>query len=516
MTAAVKMEPTATIERKQILISLLDDSPLNPRKTFDKARLEELGASMRAMGQLQPILVRPSKKKPGRYEIASGHRRRRGGEIAGLVSLEAIVRELSDEEIIVIGLTEDQNEPLPPLEEAAGYKALKDLGWTVERIADKAGKSLAIVRKRLRLTHLHEDVQGAVRAGWLLPGAAALFARLESLDEQLAVLSDLGGREGGIVDAGDVDYAIHARMRKLSDAPFDVKDIALVAKAGACGTCPKRTFAQAKLFDEEPDVDDRCTDGPCWNAKTEANTLIVIEKSKAKGQRVVDDKEAKKEKIVNEHGRLDYAYVPLDEEKYDDHGKATTTAKILEKAGVKIDPVTVVVQGVAKQVIPRKAFEKAQKSSASDSGPGPNAKFREESESAKKRIDEMRRLVVNEAVAVDAVSLRAAFILSLEHAVFESVRRAITVRGLGEGTHQPLTGKLLIQHGDYRRFNAIDWLRLLVEVHFPHSNISAEPQAKDAVKLFPPVTPKAATRAKPKAAKKAPTKKAKKNGGRRR
>lgn len=487
---AVKKEPaspapttTATIERKSVALSLLVDSPLNPRKTFDKKRLDELAASMKAMGQLQPILVRPSKAKAGFYEIASGHRRRRAADLAGIESLEAVVRDLTDEQVIIIGLTEDQNEPLPPLEEAAGYKALKDRGWTVEQIADEAGKSVAVVRKRLRLTHLHADVQKAVRERWLLPGAAALFARLESLDEQAVALEQLGkARPESPFGAEDVEYVVNQRMRRLADAPFDTKDAQLVAKAGACTTCAKRTQAQATLFNEAPDDEDMCTDGACYASKVEAQSLVVIEKAKAKGQRVVED--PKKEKIVNEHGRLDYAYAPLDEKYYGNDGKQTTRRATLKKAGVEVEPVVVVVSGVAQEVVPRKVVEKAEKAiSKSETGGGRSdfARQRDASDKAKGDIAALLLSSLRRVKTLDAPTMRAAFALAASHASFESVKRACFAWEIN--TQQPDVA-LLIKEADRRNLTAVEWLRLLVEVSFPVSHINALGAAKEAVKLF--------------------------------
>jgi ParB/RepB/Spo0J family partition protein len=277
-------------ERKHIPLDLLDDSPFNPRKTFNPKKVADIANSMKAVGQIQPIVARAV--SGGRFEIAAGHTRKRAAVEADLGTLDAIVRDLDDDEMIIIGLTENgDREDLPPLEEADAYKALIDRGWTVDRIVDGTGKSDAHVRRRLQLTKVCAAARQAVVDGKLLANAAAALARLESEKDQLAVLDRVlkSWKSGDKPwSADDIEFDIKARTRILSKAPFDVKDKKLVDGAKACAQCPKRTQAQAEIFPENVDENDRCLDGDCWSTKLKAHDDAFVERAKKRGLQILD------------------------------------------------------------------------------------------------------------------------------------------------------------------------------------------------------------------------------------
>jgi ParB/RepB/Spo0J family partition protein len=372
----VAAQQVPTVERLSIPLSKLEDSAFNPRKTYDEKRCGELADNMKAIGQLQPALVRPHPKKPGFYEIAAGHRRRRAGKKAGFTELDCLVRDLSDAEMIIVGITENTDrDALEPLEEADAYVELKKQGLTVEQIGDKIGKSAAHIHRRLRLAHLDPAWRKAVAEKKVAPNAAALVSRLESLEDQRALLKDVrmpGAGEDPIV-AHNLNWHIEKFLRVLKDAPFKTDDAQLVAAAGACTNCPKRTLAQAKLFGEEAfgnDAKDRCTDGVCWDNKTKAHSLVVIAKAKEKGGEVLDEKAAKKRGIlIGEQGYISSNYVKLDEKTYTDSGRETTPAAMLKNAGVEAEPVMVIVNGKAEQLVERKVVERARTTIAKKNAP---------------------------------------------------------------------------------------------------------------------------------------------------
>ncbi|MBL8549901.1 MAG: ParB/RepB/Spo0J family partition protein [Hyphomonadaceae bacterium] len=157
-----------------IPIELVQRNPLQPRKHFDEAELNELASSIKAHGVLQPILVRPLASAPGRYEIVAGERRWRAAQKAGLHNIPAVIRELNEVEILEIGIIENvQRTDLNPIEEAQGYQALIDrFGHTQEDIADSVGKSRPHIANILRLLKLPDDIQEMVRDGRLAAGAA--------------------------------------------------------------------------------------------------------------------------------------------------------------------------------------------------------------------------------------------------------------------------------------------------------------------------------------------------------
>ena len=159
---------------REIPIELIGRNPDQPRLHFAEAELEELAASIRQRGVLQPILVRPYPGKTGEYQIVAGERRWRAAQRAGLTALPALVRELGDQETLEIALIENlQRADLNALEEAAAFASLMSLsGGTQDDLAHAVGKSRSHVANTLRLLQLPEDVQALVRDGRLSAGHA--------------------------------------------------------------------------------------------------------------------------------------------------------------------------------------------------------------------------------------------------------------------------------------------------------------------------------------------------------
>ena len=159
-------------------IELLRRNPDQPRRKFDEAELGELAASIAARGVLQPILVRPAPGAPGEWQIVAGERRWRAAQKAGLHTVPILVRELSDAEVLEIGIVENvQRADLDPIEEALGYHALLDrFGHTQAEIAQTVGKSRSHVANALRLLMLPDRVQDHLIAGRLSAGHARAIA----------------------------------------------------------------------------------------------------------------------------------------------------------------------------------------------------------------------------------------------------------------------------------------------------------------------------------------------------
>jgi ParB family chromosome partitioning protein len=157
----------------EVAVEMVRPNPRQPRKHFDEAELEELCQSIREKGVLQPILVRPA-MYAGQYEIVAGERRWRASQRNGLRTIPALIRDLSDEEVLEIAIVENvQRADLSAMEEAEGYRALIDgFGRTQAQVADVVGKSRVHVANALRLLQLPEAVQAMVRDGRLTPGHA--------------------------------------------------------------------------------------------------------------------------------------------------------------------------------------------------------------------------------------------------------------------------------------------------------------------------------------------------------
>ena len=143
-----------------------------PRKNFDDESIAELADSISKHGVLQPLLVRPI--IGGGYQIVAGERRWRAARMAGVQEVPAVVRDLTDSEVMQLALIENlQREDLNPLEEAGGYQALiEEYGFTQEDIARTVGRSRPAVANALRLLSLPEDIRAMVQDGTISAGHA--------------------------------------------------------------------------------------------------------------------------------------------------------------------------------------------------------------------------------------------------------------------------------------------------------------------------------------------------------
>ncbi len=177
--AATASAATPGAGLRTLPVSALEPGPFQPRDAMDEGALEELAASMKEHGVLQPILVRPRKGDAQRYQIIGGERRWRAAQKAGLHEVPALVRDFSDREAMAAGLVENlQRQDLNALEEAEGYGRLtQQFGLTQEALAKIVGKSRPHVSNTLRLLNLPERVRDLLRDGALTAGhARALLA----------------------------------------------------------------------------------------------------------------------------------------------------------------------------------------------------------------------------------------------------------------------------------------------------------------------------------------------------
>ena len=177
------LDEGAAVEHRNMSLASLKPGRFNPRRNFAEAQLEELAASIRERGLVQPLVVRPSAVDIEVYEIVAGERRWRAAQLASLHEVPVIVRALSDQEAVELAIIENvQREDLNAIEEGEGYKLLMDgHGYTQEDLARVIGKSRSHLANTLRLLKLPEDVQGLVRTGALSAGhARALIGRADA------------------------------------------------------------------------------------------------------------------------------------------------------------------------------------------------------------------------------------------------------------------------------------------------------------------------------------------------
>jgi ParB family chromosome partitioning protein len=174
---------------QEISVSSIDPNPNQPRNHFDEDSLAELSASIKAIGLLQPVLVRPS-STPDRFELIAGERRWRASKRAGLSTIPAIVRVTDDVSSVEQALVENlHRQDLTPLEEAAAYQQLlEDFTMTHEQVAAKVGKSRSAITNSLRLLTLPPTIQQYLAEGRLSAGhAKALLGTPDrALQESLA------------------------------------------------------------------------------------------------------------------------------------------------------------------------------------------------------------------------------------------------------------------------------------------------------------------------------------------
>ena len=155
----------------RVSVTNITPNPFQPRRDFDQDRLEDLSASIRLYGVLQPIVVR---RVEDGYQLVTGERRWRASQMAGLREIPAVLREYTDTEMTAVALVENlQRENLNPIEEAIAYRRLIDeFGFTQEEVSAKVGKSRPFIANTVRLLNLPPEVQEYVSRGTMTPGQA--------------------------------------------------------------------------------------------------------------------------------------------------------------------------------------------------------------------------------------------------------------------------------------------------------------------------------------------------------
>jgi ParB/RepB/Spo0J family partition protein len=288
------------------------------RARFTKEEIAELAASIKSLGVLEPILVRPHPARPVdkvfglevKYEIVAGERRWLAAAQAGLAGIPVLVRDVADADLVQLQLVENlQRKTIDQLEEAEGYAELRQLKkLSPEGVAELLGISRSTVFNRLKLLDLCPEARQALEQHKLPASSAMLIARLGHHDTQRQVLKEaIGGGFDRMRNAKghelDMDAPLsyralsnlieHDYMVDLKGAPFKLDDAALLPKAGDCLKCPKRAGNQKDLFVDikNPNV---CTDPKCFDDKRQAVYRKAADELRAKGRKVISGKDAKK------------------------------------------------------------------------------------------------------------------------------------------------------------------------------------------------------------------------------
>jgi len=247
---------TEVAQQNEVLISQISPNPRQPRTVFDEVALNELIASIKTIGILQPPVVR--KVGEGKYELVMGERRFRAAKAAGLTSIPVIIRQTPDNELLREALIENiHRSQLNPLEEGAAYaQLLSDFGCTHDELALKLGRSRPLISNTIRLLNLPDAVQRKVAAGVLSAGHARALLGLTDAAE----IEKLASR---IVAEGLSVRAVEEIIATMKPATKSAKKAAVRGVSGA-------GLAAAELLSDYLD------------------TRVSVESGKGKGKIVIE------------------------------------------------------------------------------------------------------------------------------------------------------------------------------------------------------------------------------------
>ena len=198
----------------EIPLSEIRSNPYQPRKEFDEESLNEFAESIKEHGVIQPIIVKKSIKG---YELTAGERRTRASKIAGKTTIPAIIREISDQEMMEIALIENiQREDLNPIEEAEAFaKIIETSGITQDEAAKKFGKSRSYITNLVGLLRLPENTIELVRDGKITMGHARVLSKLEDPNQIDEIAKEIISKGLSVRDT--------EKLTSTSDIPKKVK-----------------------------------------------------------------------------------------------------------------------------------------------------------------------------------------------------------------------------------------------------------------------------------------------------
>jgi len=194
---------------REVPLTRIRPNPFQPRSEFAAEALSELVESIRANGLLQPLVVRPAGEE---WEIVAGERRWRALQELGRERVPVIIRELTDEQMLVLALVENlQRESLSPLEEARGYRQLQEaFGLTQKEVAERVGQARSSIANALRLLNLPDVIQAFLAAGRLTAGHGRALLGLEDEEAQVGLARKVVSQDLSV-------RATERRVRKLRE-----------------------------------------------------------------------------------------------------------------------------------------------------------------------------------------------------------------------------------------------------------------------------------------------------------
>jgi ParB family chromosome partitioning protein len=234
-------------DRNEIDINLISPNPKQPRTVFDEEQLNELAASIKEVGLLQPPVVRSI--GGGKYQLIMGERRYRASKLAGLKSIPVIIRQTPDDQLLREALVENiHRSQLNPLEEGAAYQQLlNDFGYTHDELADRLGKSRPAITNTMRLLNLPASVQRRVAAGVLTAGHArallsfsdekeieALANRIVAEGLTVRAVEEIVATGGAKIKGGSIKRGklLAPRLKEIGDQLSDTLDTRVSVELG--------------------------------------------------------------------------------------------------------------------------------------------------------------------------------------------------------------------------------------------------------------------------------------------
>lgn len=253
----------------QIPVSQIKLNPKNYRKIYDENSLNEFSEQIRQHGILSSLILRPTKKDF--YELVVGERRLRAAQIIGLTEVPGRVVELTDEQVLEIQLDENMNRENPhPLDEAEAIKIMLKIGYCIDEISLRLGRSKGLIYNRIKLSELIESLKEMFISNQLNIQSATELAGLDT-DSQTEFFEKYckNWKEKGF-SLDRFSYLLDQYKMNLKNAPFDPRDKSLIEKAGACTDCPFNSSTIKSLFPamEETSI---CRNKKCYLLKCSAS-----------------------------------------------------------------------------------------------------------------------------------------------------------------------------------------------------------------------------------------------------
>ena len=266
----------------EIEIEAVRPNPYQPRQDFDEAALDELAASIRQLGIIQPITVRAI--EGGRFELIAGERRLRAARRAGLKRVPAYVREADNKALLEMAIVENvQREDLNPIEVALGYhRLIEEVGLTQEEVAERVGKDRSTIANKLRLLRLPPRVQASLRDGTLTAGHARMLVAIEDEETQLTL------------------------HRAILDRGLSVREVERLAREIREGKGPKKGAARPKADAATPEA-------PAGDAVLTPRDRIQIEGFEAQLREALGTRVSVRHRPNDRAGTIEIEYYTLED-----------------------------------------------------------------------------------------------------------------------------------------------------------------------------------------------------------